>query len=269
MPRVLGHARAVIARTPARVIGLVLALVTASAVAWAAPPPVPPVPTRWVTDTAGLLGPDTRAALDARLEAYQHATGHQVIVWIAPSLGLDNLEEWSARVFTAWGLGQKGKDDGVAIFVFPQDHALRIEVGYGLEERLPDLYVARIIDEAMKPELAAGHGDVAITNGVDQVLARIGGDPATANVAPLPPRHSRHSQDLPWWWIAIGIAVAIALLAGAATHPQLAWFLFDVISSVASRGGGGGWGGGGGGGGGGGFSGGGGRSGGGGASGHW
>jgi len=241
---------------------LLLALVV-SASAWAKVPPPPPAPTRWVTDTAGLLSAETKAALDTRLETYQRTTGHQVIVWIAPTLGQENLEEWSARVFTAWGIGQKGKDDGVAIFVFPQDRALRIEVGYGLEEKLPDLYAIQIIDEAMKPQLAAGHNDVAITNGVDQVLARLGGDPATADLAPLPAHHASPALAW-WWWILIGLVV-VGVLIGAITHPQFAWLLFDIISSFGSSGGGS-WGGGGGGGG---FSGGGGRSGGGGASGHW
>lgn len=243
---------------------LVIVALLVSATAWAKIPPPPPAPTRWVTDTAGLLSADTKATLDSRLEGYQRTTGHQVIVWIAPTIGQENLEEWSARVFTAWGIGQKGKDDGVAIFVFPTDRALRIEVGYGLEEKLPDLYAIQIIDQAMKPELAAGHGDVAITNGVDQVLSRLGGDPASANVAPLQPVKA---PGTPWWWFAIGIVVVIAVIIGAITHPQFAWLLFDIISSFGNSSGGS-WGGGSSGGGGG-FSGGGGRSGGGGASGHW
>ncbi|MEO8551262.1 MAG: TPM domain-containing protein [Kofleriaceae bacterium] len=242
-------------------------VVLALLVGWsalAATPPPPPAPTRWVTDSAGLLSDGVRSQLDTRLETYQRTTGHQVIVWIASTLDNDVLEDWAARTFTAWGIGQKGKDDGVAIFVFAKDRQLRIEVGYGLEDKLPDAYAARIVELTMVPELAAGHGDVAITNGVEQVLSRLGGDPASANVAPLAPVKS---PGTPWWWFVIGGVVVIALVIGAATHPSLAWFLFEIISSLANSGGRGGWGGGGGGGGG--FSGGGGRSGGGGASGHW
>jgi len=238
-------------------------LLVALAMLAAAAPPVPPAPTRWVTDTAGLMTATGRDALDTRLETYQKTTGHQVIVWIAPTLSGEVMEEWCPRVFTAWGIGRKGKDDGVALFVFPQDKQLRIEVGYGLEEKLPDIYLGRIIEQAMKPELVAGHGDVAITNGVDQVLSRIGDDPGTAGLAPLTEPH----HGFGWFWITVFIIVGIALLAGAITHPQLAWILFDIISSMSRGGGGSSWGGGGGGGGG--FSGGGGRSGGGGASGHW
>lgn len=251
-------------RTALVVLGFVLA---SAGTSFAKAPPAPAAPTRWVTDTAGLLSEGERSSLDTRLETYQKTTGHQVIVWIAPTLGDENLEEWTARVFTAWGIGQKGKDDGVALFVFPKDKALRIEVGYGLEDKLPDLYAKRIIDEAMTPELVAGHNDVAIQNGVDQILARLGGDPASANVAPLPAHAPAHG-GLSLFWIIILVIGGIAVVIFAATHPTVAWLLFDIISSFGNSGGGGGWSGGGGGGGGG-FSGGGGRSGGGGASGHW
>src|ERR1041384_4351374 len=136
---------------------------------------IPAAPTRWVTDPSHFVSDATRSALDARLERYQRATGHQVIVWIGTTLGDSPLEEWVAKAFAKWGIGQKGKDDGVAIFVFPIDHRMRIEVGNGLEDKLPDAYAARILNEVMQPELKAGHPDQALTSGVDQVLSRVGG----------------------------------------------------------------------------------------------
>ena len=190
------------------------------------------------------------SALDTRLETYQRTTGHQVIVWIAPTLGDENLEEWTARVFTAWGIGQKGKDDGVALFVFPKDKALRIEVGYGLEDKLPDLYAKRIIDEAMTPELVAGHADVAIQNGVDQILRGSAAIPRARTSRRYRRRH-RYTAGSSLFWIIVLVIGGIAVVIFAATHPTIAWLLFDIISSFGNSGGGGGWGGGGGGGGGG------------------
>jgi uncharacterized membrane protein YgcG len=42
--------------------------------------PIPAPPTEWVTDTAHFLSPETVQSLDARLAAYEQATGHQLIV---------------------------------------------------------------------------------------------------------------------------------------------------------------------------------------------
>ncbi len=252
---------------------LALAVVVGlAATAFAAETPIPPAPTRWVTDQAGMLSGDTVTRLDGLLESYEHTSGHQVVVWIGTTLGDAPLEEWSARAFKAWGIGSKAQSDGVAIFVFATDHKLRIEVGYGLEDKLPDAYAARIVHDDMEPELRNGHPDTAISNGVAGVLQRLGGADATA---PTVVHHAVHHGPG-------GAAIIIIVILGvgafgafafAARNPRSrVWFILDILSMIIrSGGGGGGWGGGGwgGGGGGGGFSGGGGSSGGGGASGSW
>jgi uncharacterized protein len=233
--------------------------------AWAgaAQTSLPPAPTRWVTDSAGLLSAPTRAALDARLQRYQADTGHQVVVWIGEPTGDATLEEWSARTFAAWGIGRKGKDDGVALFVFPQKRQLRIEVGYGLEGDLPDAIAHRIIAEQAIPKLAAGQPDAAITATVDQVLQALGGErQAPASVAQRTGNVRERAPPLSTGRLLFYGVIGLLLLVLFITNPRLAMFLLWSIVS-------GGRGGGGGGGGGGGFGGGGGRSGGGGASGSW
>ena len=234
------------------------ALVLAAAIA-----AIPPAPTRWVTDEAGFLTEPTRAALDARLEGYEHATGHQVIVWIGKSIDGAALDDWAVRTFAAWKIGRKGHDDGVAMFVLADDREIDIEVGYGLEDKLPDAIASRIIRDVMTPKLRANDRDGAVSAGVDAMLAAIEGHPwqgAPATATTAPPAQS------PWTW-GIGGLVLLGLLILSITHPRMAMFL---MWTFMGRGGGfGGFGGGGGGGGGGGFGGGGGRSGGGGARGGW
>jgi uncharacterized protein len=253
-------------------IGFVLvlsALVAVSAQGAAAPASIPPAPQRWVTDEAGLLSPAVRQALDQRLERYERATGHQVIVWIAQLPEGQSVEDWTARVFSAWGIGRKGQDDGVGIFLFPAARKVRIEVGYGVEGQLTDLQAARIINEQLTPRMRQNDPDGAITAAVDGVLAALGGEPGG------PPPAATGEQGQPrGMGLAQKVILAIAglfLLGLLITHPSLAVYLLFSIFSGGGGGRGSGFGGGGfgGGGGGGGFSGGGGRSGGGGASGSW
>lgn len=246
-----------------RVVTIAVGLLVAFAVtARAAETPIPAAPTRWVTD-AGILSDGTRTALDARLEAYQQTTGHQVIVWIGATLGDAPIDDWCAKAFAKWGIGRKGKDDGVAIFVFFMDHKARIEVGYGVEDVLPDAYAARIVQDVIAPAMKTANFDQAITGAVDQVISRLG---STSDGAIAPPPH--HHQGPSPISIIFVIVIAIGVIFLAVTHPQLALLLLQIIAS-SGGGGGGGFGGSSGGGGGGGFSGGGGRSGGGGASGSW
>jgi uncharacterized protein len=225
---------------------------------------LPPAPTRWVTDEVGLLSPQVREALDQRLERYQQATGHHVLVWIGRLPEGQALEDWTARAFRAWGVGRKGQDDGVVVFLFPEARRVRIEVGYGLEGQLTDLQASRIIRERVVPRMQQGDANGAVTAAVDGVLQALGGEPgAPAARAVDEPRRPLGTAEK----IFLGIA-ALFVLGFLITHPSLAvYLLFSIFSG--GRGGGGFGGGGFGGGGGGGYSGGGGRSGGGGASGSW
>ena len=240
----------------ARRAALLLALLVA-APALAAETAIPAAPTRWVTDPTAMLTPSTREQLDARLERYQQATGHQVIVWIGTTLGDAPLEEWAANAFRAWGIGRKGEDDGVAIFVFRTDHEMRIEVGYGVEDRLPDAYATRIVSEVMAPALRAGNPDEAIIGAVDQVLTRLGGEPGGV---PAPALSEERPHQISTVGLVLGGLALVAFLFFLIRHPRLAMFAIWGLFRGGGFGGGGG---------GGGFSGGGGRSGGGGASGSW
>lgn len=239
------------------------ALALAAVVALAAAAPIPPAPTRWVEDTAGIMSPTARDALDARLAAYERATGHQVIVWIGRSIGDAALDDWAVRTFAAWQVGRAGFDDGVVIFVLADDRKIDIEVGYGLEGQVPDAVASRIIRETMAPKLRAGQPNVAITDGANAILTAIEGTPwvggATVQQPPAPGR----DQGTPILTYILGGLALIAFLILLVTHPQAALLL---LWSIASSRGGGGIGGGLGEGG---FGGGGGRSGGGGARGGW
>jgi uncharacterized protein len=243
-----------------------LAALALAVVAAAAPalPALPAPPTRWVEDHAAMLSPVARDALDARLSGYERATGHQVVVWIGRTTGGADLADWAGHTFEAWRLGRKGIDDGIAIFVLADDRKIDIEVGYGLEDRVPDAIASRIIREVMAPRLQAGDRDGAVTAGANAVLAAIEGRPWSGAPAEAPAGTASHDDGLsPMSWVFGGV-IGLILLVLFVTHPRLALMLLWSILSGGRGGFGGGGGNGGGFGGGGG-----GRSGGGGARGGW
>ena len=223
---------------------------------------IPPAPDRWATDQAGFLSPQAVGALDARLENYERQTGHQLLVWIGRTLGENAvLEDWAARAFQAWKVGRKGLDDGLVLFIFAEDRKIRIEVGYGLEDKVPDIYAYRVINNILAPGIRAGRPDEAVDAAVTALIGYISGDESAAG-GESAPRVSRGRSTVKSVFTGIIILILIIVFI---TNPSLAlWLLINILSGGGR--GGGGWGGGGGGGG---FSGGGGRSGGGGASGGW
>ena len=241
-----------------------MALAMALAGVWAAAQPgVPPAPSRWATDEAGFLARQTVEALDARLENYERQTGHQLLVWIGRTLGGDAvLEDWAVKTFAAWKVGRKGLDDGLVLFIFAEDRKIRIEVGYGLEDKVPDVYAYRVIANILAPGIRAGRPDEAVDAAVTALIGYISGNESAAGEEPRPTRGISSIKG-----IFSGIIILIVIILFI-TNPSLAFWLLINILSGGGRGGGrggGGWGGGGGGG----FGGGGGGSGGGGASGGW
>jgi uncharacterized protein len=242
---------------------LIATLLVASGVSlFAAVVPIPPTPTRFVTDTAGFLSPQTADSLDRRLYAYQQQTGHQILVYIGQTTGDDPIEDWANRAFQQWKPGRKGMDDGLVLFIMAQDHRLRFEVGYGLEGDFPDALAGRVINEIMVPRIRAGDNDGAVTAGIDAVAGVLGGQGL-----PLPrqPRGGRgQARPLTLGQLIFYGIIGVVLLLVFITNPSLAiWLLMSLMSGGGGRSRDDGWGGGGG------FSGGGGRSGGGGASGSW
>jgi len=239
-----------------------LVLLAASVAALAAEAPLPTPPARWATDSAGLLSAQGLSRLDARLEAFERTTGDQVLVWIGDTTGQTPIEDWAVRTFASWRVGRKGLDNGLVVFVFAQDRKIRIEVGYGLEDRVPDAIASRVIREAIAPRIQAGDPDGALDAGIGALLAAIrpdlaaGGDPALSPVSP-----ARTERRLTPVQLVFGGLLVVGFLILLVTNPGLAFYLLVSILS-GGRGGGGGGGGGG-------FSGSGGRSGGGGATGGW
>jgi uncharacterized protein len=229
----------------------------------AAETPIPPAPTRWVTDTAHFMSPQAAASLDSRLQSYEQSTGHQLIVYIGQTTGDAPIDDWAVRAFQKWKVGRKGIDDGLVLFIMAADRKLRFEVGYGLEPTVPDAIASRVINEVIVPRIQNGDPDGAVTSGMDAVMTVIGGGSLPA--APRAAQRGREPQSFSLGQLILFGIIGLIVLAVFITNPSLAMYLlFSILSGGRGGGGRDDWGGGGGG-----FGGGGGRSGGGGASGSW
>ena len=124
-----------------------------------------------VTDNAQILSLETRQLLTEILKEHEDRTTNQIAVLTTPTLDGENIEEYAAEVFEAWGLGQKGKDNGILIVVAPNERRMRIEVGYGLEPTLTDGTAGQIIRTIITPRFKNEDYDGGITEGVKVVMA--------------------------------------------------------------------------------------------------
>jgi len=229
----------------------------------------PPLTDR-VDDDAHILSAREREALVAKLAELETKSGIQLVVATVNSLQGEEIEPYANELFRTWKLGEKAKNNGVLLLVAPNEHRVRIEVGYGLEGTLTDALSKVIIANAIAPRLKTGDFNGGVSRGVDDIITVLTTD---ASEWQQRPSLRVDSQPPPDWMTWLLIAAIIALGTLFIVSPGFRWFFLNVALNIllnpgVSRGGGrassgGGFSGDGG------FSGGGGSSGGGGASGSW
>ena len=228
--------------------------------------PAFPALTGPVVDGAGLLTADAQDELTRKLAAYDQSSGNQLVVVTVTTLDGYPIEQWGYQLGRHWGIGEKGKNTGALLIVDKDERKLRIEVGYGLEGTLTDAETSNIIRNVIVPQFKQGDYPQGISDGVDAILAVLGGD---SDATPQQTRRD-HSSTL---FLMLFLGFILFRIIGAGFFPGRRSGLWGLIGLWGLTGGfggrRGGFGRGGGFGGGGGFSGGGGSFGGGGASGSW
>lgn len=117
--------------------------------------PEPMSPPRLVNDFAGIFNERERNDLEQMLLTYNDTTSTQIYVVTVKDLEGYDVSDYAFRLGEKWGIGQKGKDNGAVILIKPKIGNERgrvfIATGYGLEEKLNDARVGRIIDNEMLP----------------------------------------------------------------------------------------------------------------------
>ncbi len=132
-----------------------------------------PKPEGWVTDRAGFLDATTRNQLERLLTEVERKSGVEIAVVTLPTLGGRSVAEVAVELFQAWGIGKKGKDEGVLFLVARNERKIRIEVGYGLEGTIPDGLAGEIIRETITPRFRQGRFAEGIEAGVQQIVGTV------------------------------------------------------------------------------------------------
>lgn len=107
--------------------------------------------TNLVYDYAAVFSAPQRTELELFLRATERATSAEIAVVTLTSLEGSEIDDFANRLFNQWGIGKKGKDNGLLLLAAIEDRKIKIEVGYGLEGTLTDARTGRILDEQVIP----------------------------------------------------------------------------------------------------------------------
>jgi uncharacterized protein len=132
--------------------------------------PTFPKPLGYVTDLAALLTPQSARHLERLITFINQKTTAEVAVVTLNSIEPYPIEDYAVRLFEDWGIGRKGKDNGVLLLVAAKERRVRIEVGYGLEGAITDGTAGEIIRRIITPAFKEGRYDQGLLAGTEAIL---------------------------------------------------------------------------------------------------
>lgn len=125
----------------------------------------------WVTDMAQIISPDTEAKLNQIISELEHQNGSEIaVVTVRETAPASTPKAFATALFNHWGIGKKGKDNGVLFLVSKDDRRVEIETGYGVQAILPDIEVGTIIDSQIIPQFKRGNFDRGILAGTEKLV---------------------------------------------------------------------------------------------------
>ena len=181
--------------------------------------------TRPVNDFAGVIDPASAAAMDAMVRQLQRATGDVVVVATVPTVEpYGDVREYANKLFEnhGRGIGDKEKKNGLLILLALKERKVWIEVGYGLEEWIPDGFAGETSREYMVPAFRNGQYGAGLLAGTTRTIARIaqGRNVTLEGVRAPAPRRTTGGTPMPFtFFILIFIAFLIISRIGRGGGP--------------------------------------------------
>ena len=162
-----------------------------------------------LSDPEGYIDREDRVRINEALTEIRLSTGVEFAVVVVPSIGEDDIENFSTELFRLWGLGSKTRNDGLLLTLVMDQRKLRFETGYGMEEILTDVLASRIQRQEMIPLMREGKYGEAIYQGVLAVGKVIKGEEYTSDR-----RTARGDDEDDGWSILFGFYGLIVLAMG-------------------------------------------------------
>jgi uncharacterized protein len=189
------------------------------------------VPQGYVNDYANVIPGPQRLALERYAATVEKQTGAQLAIVTLPTLEGEPIEDVANTLYRRWGIGKKGKDEGLLLLLAVNDRRSRLEIGYGLEPILPDGASGDVLRQ-MRPALREGaYGDALSTAAhyLGNRIAQSKGVALAEESTPRPARARPAERPIPLWLMIGGGLLFLYLLATG--NFSALWILSSLLSS--------------------------------------
>jgi uncharacterized protein len=142
----------------------------------------------WVTDQANRLSPNAENVINDKLAQLERDTGVEVAVVTIPNLAPEpTIESYANKLFNRWGIGKRGLNNGILFLWAPGDRKVRIEVGTGLQGKIPNAFAQSILNSRTIPQLKQGTpqaDEQAVQQTVDAITQAVRAEPVPTPAKP-------------------------------------------------------------------------------------
>lgn len=121
---------------------------------------------RYVSDPSNILSPAATDTINAILGRLEKSTGIETAVVMLPSIGENDIFDFSTSLFRKWGIGKKKSDNGLLILFVMDQHKVRFSTGYGIEGTMTDAMSKRIQMQYMVPAFKRSDWNKGMVDGV-------------------------------------------------------------------------------------------------------
>lgn len=160
---------------------------------------------RYVSDPTSILSPAATDTINAILGRLEKSTGIETAVVMLPSIGENDIFDFSTSLFRKWGIGKKKSNNGLLILFVMDQHKVRFATGYGIEGTMTDAMSKRIQMQYMVPAFKQSDWNKGMVNGVRATAKVLDGS--------MEPEAADSDTDTDDILFSIGIIIGVILLA--------------------------------------------------------
>lgn len=160
---------------------------------------------RYVSDPTSILSPAATDTINAILGRLEKSTGIETAVVMLPSIGENDIFDFSTSLFRKWGIGKKKSDNGLLILFVMDQHKVRFATGYGIEGTMTDAMSKRIQMQYMVPAFKQSDWNKGMVDGVRATAKVLDGS--------MEPEAADSDTDTGDLLFSIGIIIGVILLA--------------------------------------------------------
>ena len=194
-----------------------------------------------VTDYTQTLSKEEIQKLESKLVAFNDSTSTQIAIVLIKTIGQNDINQFGAELGREWGIGQKGKNNGILILAAIDDRKVTIQTGYGAEGAVPDVTTHEIIQNVIVPHFKTSDYYGGLDLATDELIKLMKGEYKSSQ------KQSVEENDNSGAFIVLGIIVLFILISifrrrgrnsqiigGRGSASPFWWFLGGTLFGGAS-----------------------------------